>query len=521
MRGFEISLIRLSSLTMLGGALTLTLWVSACAQAALDALKPITYAETAPAQARLVQAAKRLESQQGSAQTHVIPVVGGSEALGVRLRIIERAQHTLDLQYFLMKPDLAGALVTQALLQAADRGVRVRFLVDDIFTPVSDQSMALVAAHPNVAMRIFNPAARPGPKSLGLLTDFSRVNRRMHNKSFTADGAVAVIGGRNIADEYYQIQTTSEFADFDTILIGPAVADIAEAFDLYWNDGWSVPGHRLYDMPSSEELAEARVELDAQLVPARATYEAAVNSPHFAQLTSGKSAIYSGDTTVVVDTPDKVKTPIKGGQRVLAENLLGRIKNARKDVLVVTPYFVPEDYGAELFEALSARGVTVRIVTNSVGSTNHAYVHAGYKRHREALLKAGVQLNEVRPDALQALGKLPADDGTGLVMHTKLFVIDDEDVFVGSLNFDPRSIKLNTEFGVFIKSPAFARSIHTELAKGLVNFTYRLSLDEEGEIHWHYDNPEAPSVTRKEPNATLWKTFVIGVTGLLNVELQL
>lgn len=495
--------------------------LGACAPVPLDAPKPVSFAAVAPPSSKLQQSARALAADRPASHTSFAPLADGNEALGARLRSIEAAEQTIDLQYFLMKPDLAGALVSQALLKAADRGVRVRYLIDDVFTTVSDDTLGYLDAHPNMEVRVFNPSARPGSKFLNFVTEFARVNRRMHNKIFTVDGASAIIGGRNIADEYFQIQTTSEFADFEMLLTGPAVADVQKAFDLYWNDGWSVPMSRLKEPPSQAELAQARSELDARLVPARDVYDKAVNDPYFARLSAGEEAIFSGPTTVVVDRPVKVKTPVRGGERVLAETLLRRMKNAKKDVILITPYFVPEDYGARLFENLAQRGVRVRIVTNSVGSTNHTYVHAGYRRHREPLLRAGVEIYELRSDAMQALGELPPDDKTGLVMHSKAAVIDTNEVFVGSMNLDPRSVKINSELGVFFDSPAFGRFMQERLQIGLRDYAYRLSLAPDGRLLWHYDNPQARSVTVKEPGATAWNGFVIGLTELLGVESQL
>jgi len=505
-------------LTALAGVLVL----AACTPVPLDAPKLVTRAVIAPATASLQQSAGILSRGRHPAHSSLIPMVEGNEALGARLRIMEAAEHTIDLQYFLMKQDLAGALISQGMLDAADRGVRVRLLLDDIFTTVPDDTLALLDAHQNIEVRVFNPAMRPAPKMLGLLAEFPRVNRRMHNKSFTADGAVAIVGGRNIADEYYQIQTDSEFADFEVSIIGPAVRGIEETFDLFWNDGWSVPMERLNEAPSAAEVAAARTNLDLRLRDARQIYEKAVSNPHFQRLISGSEPIYDARIEVETDIPDKVKVPVRGGgPRILAEDLLNRMQNASHSVVLMTPYFVPEDYGAQLFQRLAERGVDVRIITNSVGSTNHSYVHAGYHRHRASLLASGVELFEIRSDALQAMGRLPADDERGLVMHTKLAVIDRDEIFVGSLNLDPRSVKLNTEGGIFIHSHQFGGFVHDEIDREIRNFTYRLSLADDGALRWHYDNPVSPSVTSQEPGATLFNQTIIGITGLLGLELQL
>lgn len=449
-----------------------------------------------------------------------VPLSDGDQALGARLRLIEGAQHTLDLQYFLMKPDLGGALIADSLLKAADRGVRVRLLLDDFFTKVKDSSLALINRHENIEVRIFNPAARPWPKPIGMAFEFARVNRRMHNKSFTADQAFSIIGGRNLADEYFQLNTSSEFADFDLLVVGPPVKAIGESFDRYWNDGWSVPLTQLHGEPSAADLQEARSELEAELVPARQIYDDAVENPYIRQIGTAAAPVYRGRSSLVVDPTEKLKQPVRGGPRPLAETLLAQMRDAKREVVLITPYFVPENYGARLFSDLAQRGVRVRIITNSLASTNHPYVHAGYRRHRVDLLQAGVELYELRADALQTLGLVPEESEIGVVMHTKLAVIDDQ-VFVGSMNLDPRSIKQNSELGLFIDSATFARDVVADLNDGIDDYTYRLELDETGRLRWRYEQPDQITVKTREPGATFWKQLVVGITALLPVEQQL
>lgn len=502
-------------------ALLVSAAFSGCTPVPLGAEKPVTMSLAPTDSSRLQLAEREAKLGYDSSLTSFAPLQDGNEALGARLRFIEAAQNSLDLQYFLMKPDLGGALIALSLIGAADRGVRVRLLLDDVFTTVDDHGLGLLNAHPNIDVRIFNPSMRPGSKSLGFVTEFSRINRRMHNKSFIADGTFAIVGGRNIADEYFQINTTSEFADFEMLVAGPAVEQISAYYDLYWNDDWSIPMEKLRKPPSQDELDDQRAEFEALMMSARQTYEKAVNDPFLERVIAGKELVLQGRTRVVADSPEKLKVPVPDGQRLVAEDLLRQIKHAKSEVWVLTPYFVPEDYGARLFAEVAQRGVKVRIVTNSLASNNHAYVHAGYRRHREMLLKAGVELYEVRADTLQVTGAVPEGDKTGVVMHTKMALIDGKDVFIGSLNFDPRSFKQNTEIGFFIDSPKIAGLIDESLHAGLATYTYRLELASDGEFEWHYDYPAAPSVTRKEPGASVWTNFVVGVTELLNVELQL
>lgn len=490
----------------------------ACTPVPLNEPKPESVARAASYSKALASYSAEM-TDNGRASNAVIPLDTGYQALGGRLRLIEKARDTLDLQYFLLKPDYAGAIVAAALLNAADRGVRVRLLLDDVFTTAKDDELAILDAHPNIDVRIYNPLPRPGAKFWGFVSDFRRVNRRMHNKTFTADGLFSIVGGRNIADEYFEIDASAEFADFDLVLTGQAVTEISRSFDLFWNDGWSVPLKRLRKPPSQDKLADLQKLVFKDIGPARDYYQKAIYDPFFETLGTGSQNVYHGKVRVVTDIPDKLKTPVKGGTRVLAEDLLREIRDAQKSVLILTPYFVPEDYGAQLLSDLARRGVTVQIVTNSIASTNHVYTHAGYRRHREPLLDAGVELYEVRSDAHQLADEQP--NASAVVLHTKLAVIDGEQVFVGSLNLDPRSIKLNSEFGVYVHSKRFAQDTTLNLERALTTYTYRLTLLDEGQLAWQYEGVEPFRLTNSEPNATFGKNLVVWLTTLLSIELQL
>ena len=458
-------------------------------------------------------------TESGHAQNAIIPLDTGNQALGARLWLIDNARDTLDLQYFLLKPDNAGALFVAALLNAADRGVRVRVLLDDVFTTAKDDELAILDAHPNVEIRIYNPAPRPVAKFWGFVSEFQRVNRRMHNKTFTADGLFGIVGGRNIADEYFEINTTAEFADFDLIISGKAVEDVSRSFDLFWNDGWAVPLKRLRAPPSKNEIVDIQRQVFDRDNIARDHYQKALNDPFLRQLGADSPEVYRGQVSVVTDIPDKLKSPVKGGTRVLAEDLLRNIRDAKNSVLILTPYFVPENYGARLFSELAERGVKVQIVTNSIGSTNHVYTHAGYRRHRVPLLEAGVELYEVRSDALEAAGE--EENPLPIVLHTKLVVLDSEEVFVGSLNVDPRSIKLNSEFGIYVQSKRFAQDTISKISPALGLYTYKLVLLDDGKLGWRYDGATPRVLATSEPGASLGKKLVIWLTTLLSVELLL
>lgn len=441
----------------------------------------------------------------------------GNDALGARLRMIEDAERSIDIKTFLIKPDIAGSLIWVALYEAAERGVKIRLLYDDVFTSASDEEIASLDAHPNVEIRAFNPLSRNSPAAVNFALDFARVNRRMHNKAFIVDGALAIIGGRNIADEYYQIATSNEFADFDLLVGGRPVEELSAAFDLYWNDKWSVPLSSLAegdDTPLREAITILKEEATS---PEAEVYRRAVNSRYLSDLVAGRVETFRGTARVVVDDPVKLRRPPGQGPFIVGDSFYNTLMRARSEVLVITPYFVPEDYGARVFEDLAARGVRVRIVTNSLAATNHAYVHGGYAPYRERLLQAGVEFLEVRADAPSVL----ADADTPLVLHTKLAIADRDTLFVGSANIDPRSIRQNTEIAMVIRSPVLADRILDRIDALKANFAFRVEQGQNGALQWRYNGAGLSEIYTAEPGAGFLQKLVATLAGWLPVEQQL
>lgn len=492
-----------------------------CTAVPFDAPRSVTHAGDVPKSGRIYHIAQDVERANGGLNS-IAPLSSGNDALGVRLRMIEQAEHSLDLQYFLIKPDSAATLISAKLLEAADRGVRVRFLLDDAFTTVKDSELVQLDSHPNIEIRIFNPLSRNTLGFMNYILDFNRVNRRMHNKSIVVDNAMAVIGGRNIADEYFQIGTDTIFADFEMFVVGPTVQDISATFDLFWNDEYAVPVRALYTRdvtpaPDASEMENAVV--DGHSVPD--IYQHAVNSTYLNDIAAGRIVLHKAEISVVKDLPLKTRTPVGRADRVVGETLYQAMARADKEVLLLTPYFVPQDYGARFFENLAQSGVRVRIVTNSLAATNHAYVHGGYYHHRESLLAAGVELYEIRADAPGILGLVEPDSGSKLTMHTKAVLIDDSYLFVGSLNLDPRSIKINSELGLFFDIKGSKPDWLRDLDKGIRDYTFRLELDNGGNVVWIYSGAGRNDVFRSEPNAKGWDKFVAWVARVLPVEGQL
>jgi putative cardiolipin synthase len=406
------------------------------------------------------------------------PLFDGSDALGVRLRLIARAEKSIDIQYFLMKADTAGFTFGTALVEAANRGVRIRFLLDDIFTTIEDRELQLLERHENIEVRLYNPVAGRGTKMFGFVGDFQRANRRMHNKSFTVDNQVTIVGGRNIADEYFGIETRGEFMDLDVVGIGPVAAEVSEKFDRFWNDDRAVPLAAVTKPAAEEELDELGRQIrESYLDKVLAASAESQTTSLVEALFDDRQRLFSADADVITDDPEKLYNRPGSDYAILATELGLLIEQAESEVMLLTPYFVPGKDGIEYWRSLVEQGVRVVIVTNSLATNNHTAVHSGYSRYRKRVLDAGVELYEIRVDG----GR---DPNAALTLHTKAFLIDREKTFIGSLNLDPRSLDINTEMGVVIKSREMAEGIAEVVDEQLPVRAWRLGRDESGGLTW-------------------------------------
>ena len=428
------------------------------------------------------------------------------DAFGVRLQLIEDAERSIDAQYFLMKDDAAGHIFARALVQAADRGVRVRFLLDDIFSSVDDELLSLLNQHPQIQVRLYNPIARRGIYALNFAGDFKRANRRMHNKSFTVDNQVTVVGGRNIADEYFELKTEGEFLDFDVVGIGLVAADVADTFDMFWNDDRSVPMEAFDDDVKPGDLEAVRADLGADVMGEyRAIYAEALDSQLVHDLYDDRIRMFPAHADVITDDPAKLVNEIGADQQILVNYLSALAVNAKSEIIVVTPYFVPLQSGVDFWRGITANGVRVIILTNSLASTNHVAVHSAYARYRRPILDAGVELYEARADAV-----MPAHGGTTperLTLHTKGVIIDRESIFVGSLNLDPRSIDINTEMGIVIQSAEMADKFAKLILEDLPEFAYRVEIGDDGKLQWSCNIDGTEVIETKEPLSTGGQRF--------------
>ncbi len=460
------------------------------------------------------------------------PLSDGMEALAARILLARAAEKSLDLQYYIWHPDIAGRILVKELLDAADRGVRVRLLLDDLGVGAADdEGFLLLDSHPNVSVHLFNPIALRGARTLGLLADPLRLNQRMHNKSMTADNLVTVVGGRNIGNEYFSLDELVNFADMDVLAVGPVVDQVSDAFDIYWNSAAAFPISAFHEEGrSTDQLARARRELHA--------YVATHGDPYYEVMRAtplgidvGRRAVdlYWGEVNALYDLPEKV---LGEETDLLLQQLNSLIGQVQQDMLIISPYFVPGKEGTAELVAAAQRGIRVRVFTNSLAATDVAAVHAGYKKSRRDLLEGGVELYEMMPTLNadeDARRKASYSGSSGASLHAKMFVIDRQRLFIGSMNLDPRSIDINTEIGLLIDSPELASSLLDRFESRHDKAFYEVRLepkdpgrpDGSQRLVWTEHNDGRSIRYTKEPRTTFWQRFGVGFISLFPVDSQL
>ncbi len=451
-------------------------------------------------------------------------LVQGEEAFLARLRIIAGASTSLDVQYYIWHDDLTGRVLHEALLQAADRGVRVRLLLDDLDTAGKDQTLRLLDHHRNIAVRVFNPFANRDGRVQDFVGDTARVNRRMHNKTITGDGVVTIFGGRNIGDEYFSAGEEVGFGDMDALALGPLAGEINAQFDLYWNSQWAYPIDAFsWDTPITAEAFEAfRAQSRGFLEEARQSgYAQILQQFELGEQHLDEIAFVWSPWLLAYDQPDKVVAERISAETHLAPRLKLALDNTRSDLVIVSPYFVPGDWLTQYLADMVARGVRVRVLTNSLAANDVALVHAGYMRYREALLAGGVELYEYRADADRMERKLRHIGASKASLHGKFFGFDKAHLFIGSFNLDGRSVALNTELGVYFASPEQAAYLSDHFDEAVFQFAYRLSLDEHGDLLWTTLSDGVEITLDHEPDTSGWMRFKTRVLSWVVPESQL
>ncbi|MDH3336205.1 MAG: phospholipase D family protein [Gammaproteobacteria bacterium] len=446
-------------------------------------------------------------AEQHPGKAGFLTVSDGVDALAIRLLLADHAEYSIDAQYYEIENDLAGHLFIEALLRAAERGVRIRLLLDDYGTKGHDEDIAALRAHPNFRMRIYNPFTRRIYRFIDGVLSFARVNRRMHNKSFTVDNQLTIVGGRNIGDHYFSVGEDVNFADLDVIGIGPVVSDVSRMFDSYWNSQAAIPVQDMATRLGLPDVSLSKLVDRMSKSHARASeskYAGAVKNSMIENLEHDLSEFIWAPYELAFDLPEKTQPNRSNSGARIRKLLVQSFDNAREEVILISPYFVPRLSGIRRFRELRKRGVEVTIVTNSLASNNQIYAHGGYAPVRKALLQMGVRLFELRADALVVGEKHKRQNATRATLHTKAFAIDRERIFIGSFNFDPRSANINTEMGVFIDSSQLANAFIDSAKHHVPRQSYEVKLSANGRLRWHGIDGDTEVVLDREPQAGFW-----------------
>ena len=497
---------------ILAGALLLTL--AGCASLPKDVTHEPSHAWDRPQETKLGRAlAADIAQRPGMSGFQLLG--NGMDAFVARMALAGAAERTLDLQYYIFHDDLTGKLILDNVLGAADRGVRVRILVDDTTAKGRDAGIAVLSSHRHIEMRVFNPSAGRSSASwlFNAASDFDRINHRMHNKMFVADNQVGVVGGRNIGDEYFGAREGVNFADLDLLAVGPVVQDLSRSFDEYWNSEWAYPIESLH----GEKADPAALEKGRQALAAHRT--AAGDSDYakrlrdsdlLKKLLARELPLAWAPAQVVYDKPKKAAGGDADATIRLGPQLRSAVVDIRSEIIISSPYFIPGENGITLFGKLRKQGVRVRILTNSFAANDVAVVHSGYAQYRKDLVKLGVELYEIKPSLTEASEQERKSFGSsGASLHAKSFIFDRQQLFVGSLNLDPRSLYLNTELGIVVDSPDLADTLARQFEELLrPAYSYRLALDApDGDLVWISEENGREVRHTRDPEVGFWRRF--------------
>ncbi|UZD54036.1 phospholipase D family protein [Caldimonas aquatica] len=519
-------------------------WLSGCASLPAAVASEPSFAWSRPQATRLGQVAAASSPQPRYSGFRLL--VSGEEAFATLRTLIRSAQRTLDLQYYLIHNDGSTRALLQDVKAAADRGVRVRFLLDDIHTADVEAELLELSAHPHIDVRLFNPF--PGgrfsmvTRVFSSLTDIARINQRMHNKMLVADNALAVTGGRNLGDPYFLRSPQSNFLDLDVLAAGPVVQQLSHAFDTYWNHRLAYPVESLarkeegrgkgragqgaeedgleadgIPAPSSpapgvhEGRAQGRdTPAPSLLAPAKEGGQAAPSRLE-RELARGRLQLDWAPATLLVDQPSKIASEgDPASTETIADDVAALLRRSEHEAVIISPYYVPGARGLALVQELRAKGVRVRVLTNSLAATDAPVVHIGYARYRPELVRLGVELHELEPRIAAPRTRHIGSFGSSRAsLHVKAVVVDRRLLLVGSMNMDPRSERLNTEMGLVVRSAALADDL-VRLYDGVTaDHSYRVELDDEGRVRWVKGTGAAAQVHTSEPQASAWLRLML------------
>jgi len=482
--------------------------LAGCASLPQHVRKPSSAALDDPQDTTLGRIVAASEEGKGRNLSGIRLLSSGDAALDSLVALADHAERTLDIQYYIIRQDESARALLQHVRDAADRGVRVRLLVDDLNTSGEDRRFMHLGQHPNVEVRVFNPF--PGGRSaiwsriLTSISDIPRINHRMHNKLFVADNALAITGGRNIGDEYFTLDKHSNFIDLDLVGAGPIVPQLSASFDAFWNSKYAYPIASLAEPAPASPPESPQIPVPAAPEISQAQGVAAEDADWLRhELDAHLLKLVWAPATVLADRPAKIASDVSPDrEETIANNIAALMRSAQQEILVISPYFVPGKEGVALMRELIGRGVHIRIITNSLASTDAPLVHNGYARYRVALLKMGVELSEVRPRLGQKRARFHPFRSANASLHAKALVIDRRTVFIGSLNMDERSKHFNSELGLVIRSQEIARQVTSLIDDISADGSYRLSLDAAGHIVWSSGEGSEEKVWHYEPETT-------------------
>ncbi|WP_314971852.1 phospholipase D family protein [Comamonas testosteroni] len=542
-------------LTLLASAFIALLLTGCAASLPKDVKRPISTALSQPQSTELGLFVSQARPARAKPDASAFALISGPRhALSSRMALVENAQKTLDLQYYAIHADQSTGRLLRAVVQAARRGVRVRVLLDDFHSTGPDAQVMRLAFVPNVEMRMFNPLAGSRASTIGrawtLLTDFQRAQQRMHNKLFVADNTLAVIGGRNLGDAYFDASNVGNFVDLDVLAAGPIVKDLSLSFDRYWNNVRAYPVQSLISEP---DLLKLKTQFDQEDASGKAKPAQGAADPEDGSLNLNQIPWIWAQAMVLADSPTKI--PVEGAERSAAsepagaavlkadeasspplsatpalnadsvvDGLLALIRSAKQDLLVVSPYFVPGQEIMDAFRAARSKGVRIRVLTNSLASNDAPLAHAGYARHRKALLEMGIELHEMRSEAANVRSALRAGTtgssggsagASRAMLHTKLLVIDGRLVAVGSMNLDMRSRLQNTEIAVLIASRRFSQLAGDSIDESLPENSWRVDLNPKGQLVWRAPQDSGLADSYSEPDASLGLRLMLQLLGPL------
>ena len=452
----------------------------------------------------------------------------GRDAFAARALLARKAEKSLDIQYYMYHQDTVGGLLTYEVLKAADRGVRVRMLIDDIYGNQNEDAWVALDAHENIEVRLWNPWKRAPGRLIQSVVRVREIDYRMHAKSFTADNRATILGGRNIGDEYFDADTDVAFADIDVLSIGPSVREVSAEFDSYWNAEHAFPVDILVRPGTDRDLSDLRTAKDAFFKKQTTSdyVKALTDSDLAAGLKDGSLAFSWSHARVIHDSPQKEDLRKAGADELLISQLAPYITNAKTSVDIVSPYFVPGKKATEALCKLSQDGVEVRILTNSLASNDVSAVHAGYAHYRRDLLRCGVRLFELDESLKDREGKmftwLPGLAKSSL--HAKTMVFDRETMFVGSFNFDKRSLYINNEIGLVFHQPEVAGAAAKNFEDNVNKVAFEVSFSSETgreNMKWTGGQGGPAVVMEKEPYATTMQKLTVGILKWLPIESQL